>query len=137
ATVYPVAFGTVGPQQVQGRVMVPLRGVLEKLGAFVGWNAATHTVTASRGNLDLQLPIGARTASVNGRQVPLDVPAMTIAGTTMVPLRFVGETLGADVAWDAPTQTVLITTHDAGQPAPNRPPPPSANLPPRPRGPAP
>ncbi len=105
-----VRFDGIGPQQVQGRVLVPLRGVLEKLGAYVDWVPNTRTVVASRGNMDLQLPIGGRYARVNGRDVPLDVPAMTIAGSTMVPLRFVGETMGAEVSWDAGTQTVLIQT---------------------------
>jgi len=108
----PVRFATVGPQEIQGRVLVPLRGVLEKLGAFVDWVPSTHTVMASRGNMDLQLQIGSRVAQVNGRQVTLDVPAMTLGGSTMVPLRFVGETLGADVRWDGPARTVLITTAD-------------------------
>ena len=63
----------------------------------VDWVPATQTVIASRGNLDLQLRIGSRTALVNGREVTLDVPATTMGGSTMVPLRFVGETLGADV----------------------------------------
>jgi hypothetical protein len=106
----PVRFAGIGPQQVQGRVMVPLRGVLEKLGAYVDWVPSTQTVVASKGNMDLQLKIGSRAAQVNGREVLLDVPAMTMAGSTMVPLRFVGETLGADVRWDAASQTVLIST---------------------------
>jgi hypothetical protein len=111
----PVRFIGIGPQQVQGRVMVPLRGVLEKLGAYVDWVPATRTVVATRGDLDIQLPLGGRTARVNGRDVPLDVPAMSMAGSTMVPLRFVGETLGASVRWNAPAQTVAIVTSGAAQ----------------------
>lgn len=115
-----VRFSGIGPQQVQGRVMVPLRGVLEKLGAQVGWVQSTRTVFASKGNMDLQLQIGSRVARVNGRDVTLDVPAMTLAGSTMVPLRFVGETLGADVRWNGATQTVSINT--TGQPGNDTPP---------------
>ena len=124
----PVRFTGIGPQSIEGRVLVPLRGVLEKLGAHVGWVPSTSTVVASRGNMDMQLKIGSRTARVNGREVPLDVPAMMLAGSTMVPLRFVGETLGADVRWDNATQTVLIATNGGtgGQtqtePVPSRPP---------------
>lgn len=115
----PVIFSGAGPQKISGRVLVPLRGVLEKLGAFVDWTPATQTVIASRGNLDLQLKIGSRTAIVNGQEVALDVPATTIAGSTMVPLRFVGETLGADVRWDAGSSTVLITSSAAEPADPN------------------
>jgi hypothetical protein len=113
----PIRFAGMGPQRIEGRVLVPLRGVLEKIGAHVGWVPSSQTVVASRGNMDLQLKIGSRKAQVNGREVMLDVPATMIAGTTMVPLRFVGETLGADVGWNEATQTVAITTQgNSGNP---------------------
>ncbi len=107
----PVTFSGMGPQQVNGRVMVPLRGVLEQMGADVHWNEATQTVTATRGSQQIELPIGSRMASVNGRTVNLDVPATIMNGTTMVPLRFVGEALGADVRWDGADQLVMINTN--------------------------
>jgi len=109
----PIYFEGTQPRAMDGRVMVPLRGVLEKMGATVDWMPATQTVVAAKGNMELNLPIGSRTATVNGRQVALDVPAMTIAGSTMVPLRFVSEALGADVRWVSATQTVLIDTNGA------------------------
>ncbi|MGV3617055.1 MAG: stalk domain-containing protein [Fimbriimonas sp.] len=114
-----VRFAGVGPQRVNGRVMVPLRGVMERLGAYVSYNAAGRTVTATRGDVDLQLRIGDRIATVNGRQVTLDVPAQEYQGSTLVPLRFMGEALGADVRWDGAVQAVVITTGDAdGRPQP-------------------
>jgi hypothetical protein len=106
----PVIFTGVGPRQVNGRVMVPLRGVMEKLGAFVGWEPRTQTVTANKSGVDLVLRLGDRNATVNGRTVILDVPAEYYRGSTMVPLRFVGEALGADVKWNAATYTVNIAT---------------------------
>lgn len=105
-----VRFDGTQPREVDGRVMVPLRGVLEKMGASVDWIASTQTVMASKGDMEMELPIGSRTAKVNDRTVRLDVPAMTMAGSTMVPLRFVSEALGADVAWSGRTQTVAINT---------------------------
>jgi hypothetical protein len=50
---------------------------------------------------------------VNGQPQTLDVPAMIVHGSTMVPLRFVGEALGNTVEWNDQDQTVEITT-DAG-----------------------
>lgn len=105
-----VQFHGVGAQSVNGRVLVPLRGVLEQMGAFVGWDAPNRTVIAQRGDRDVVLPIGSRTAKVNGQPVQLDVPAVVMAGTTMVPLRFVGEALGADVTWNAAMRAVEITS---------------------------
>ena len=106
----PVYFRDTQPQEVRGRVMVPLRGVLEKMGAYVEWDASSRTVIATRDNTNIQLPLGSRVATVNGRSVTLDVPAMSIRGRTMVPLRFVGESLGAYVTWVPNTRTVAIST---------------------------
>jgi len=105
-----VSFEGARPQQVNGRVLVPLRGVMEKLGAYVGYEPASKTVTATKGDVDITLRLGDRFAIVNGRQVLLDVPAQTYRGSTMVPLRFMSEAIGADVRWDAATYSVMIDT---------------------------
>ncbi|MEW6230659.1 MAG: copper amine oxidase N-terminal domain-containing protein, partial [Bacillota bacterium] len=44
---------------------------------------------------------------VNGEVAELDVPAQIIDGRTMVPVRFVSETLGAEVDWHSETSTVV------------------------------
>lgn len=95
----PVAFSGVGPRRVAGRVLVPLRGVLEKVGATVDWNPDLRTVTALRGTTSIVMKIGERTATVGDRRVSLDVPAQIIGGATMVPLRFMGEALGSEVLY--------------------------------------
>jgi len=105
-----VSFEGARPQQVNGRVLVPLRGVMEKLGAYVGYEPASKTVTATKGDVDITLRLGDRFAIVNGRQILLDVPAQTYRGSTMVPLRFMSEAIGADVRWDAATYSVMIDT---------------------------
>ncbi len=109
----PVQFQDIGPQQINGRTMVPVRGVLEKLGANVAYDNQTQTVTASTPTIDIQLKIGSRTAIVNTNPVTLDVPAQSIRDHTFVPLRFLGEALGARVKWDAATRTVIILTKDS------------------------
>ena len=105
----PVSFD-VAPFQVAGRTMVPMRAIFEALGAEVEWNASSQTVTATRGATNVRLTIGRTTARVNGRNVSLDVPAMVRRGSTMVPLRFVSEALGANVEWIESSQTVYLST---------------------------
>src|SRR4051794_12002822 len=65
----PITFHGAQPQSVNGRVLVPLRGVLEQLGAYVDWQAAGQLVTAQKGDKDIQLRIGERTARINGKDV--------------------------------------------------------------------
>src|SRR3990170_2865766 len=100
-----------------GRVLVPLRGIFEKMGAVVEWNAGTRTVRAARGTTLVELQIGSRIARVDRRAVTLDVPPMVLGGRTLVPLRFISESLGAAVDYRAESRTVLIsTTGQAGAP---------------------
>ncbi|SRR5579884_387270 len=126
----PVHFQGVGPLEVEGRVLVPVRGVLEQLGANVAWVPQTRSVVASNANVDIELKIGDRRATVNGRTVLLDVPAQVIENHTMVPLRFLSEALGAHVGWDGRTHTVTVdTTGQGNNPPPARPAPPAGNAP--------
>jgi hypothetical protein len=104
------------PIIVGSRVLVPLRGIFERMGATVVWIQSTRTVRAQRGTTSVELQIGSRNAVVNGRTVILDVPAQIVGGRTLVPLRFISESLGAGVEYDPASRTVQITTGGAGQP---------------------
>lgn len=106
----PVNFAGSPPQSVGGRLLVPLRAIFEALGATVDFSGGT--VRAQRGPTLLQLQIGSTQASVNGQNRVLDVPAQAIFGRTFVPLRFVGEALGAGVNFNTATQTVTISSPD-------------------------
>lgn len=98
----------VPPVLSGGRVLVPLRGVFEALGATVQWDPAQGAVIARRAGREVVLAPGSREARVDGRPVPLDEPARVVGGRVLVPLRFLGEALGADVRWDPGTATVYV-----------------------------
>ncbi|MCL6450041.1 MAG: N-acetylmuramoyl-L-alanine amidase family protein [Acetobacteraceae bacterium] len=96
------------PLLVEGRVLVPVRLISEALGAQVAWVAAEGRVELSLGDRSVLLTVGRDRAMVNGVEVPLDVPARVVGGRTLVPLRFLGESLGAQVRWEAETRTVRV-----------------------------
>ena len=100
----------VPPTIIQGRVLVPLRGIFEQLGATVDYDARTQHIVAIRGGQTVELTVGSRQARVNNTSSLLDVPAFTINGRTMVPLRFISESLGAGVQWVAANSTILISS---------------------------
>ncbi len=104
----PIVFEGQPPVERGGRVLVPLRGVLERLGAFVRYDSLTKTVTALRGGTNITLPVGSRRALIGDRAVTLEVPATIVGGSVLVPLRFVAESLGARVTYDVGTQSVAI-----------------------------
>jgi hypothetical protein len=96
------------PTIIGGKTLVPFRKIFESLGATVGWDKATKTASGAKGNINVSLVLGSTTAYVNGKPVVLEVPATSVNGSTMVPARFVAETLGAYVDWDKDTKTVII-----------------------------
>jgi len=105
-----MTFSAQPPMEQNGRVLVPMRDIFEKLGAYVEYDRANQSVNALQGGTHITLPIGGRTARVGDRNVSLDVPAQVVNGTTLVPLRFVAESLGARVDFDPGTDTVAIFT---------------------------
>lgn len=124
----------VPAQIISARTMVPLRFLASALGAQVGWDATTRTVTYSLGSTQVVLQIGSTTATVDGQGASLDVPPTIVGGRTLVPVRFVSEELGASVQWDGSTQSVTIDypapttqpTQQTTQPQPTQPTPPSS-----------
>ncbi|MET3938418.1 hypothetical protein ABIC22_001230 [Paenibacillus sp. PvP094] len=98
------------PVMKAGRVLVPLRSIFEGLDATVGYTNKTKTITATRGDQEVSLKLGSKTAYINGEAVLLDVPASTIKGNTMVPIRFVSEAFGEKVFWNSRNQRVDIKT---------------------------
>lgn len=99
----------VAPKIVNDRTMLPIRIVAESLGGTVTWNGELQRVTIQKGADVILITIGADTAYVNGTAVKLDAAAFVENGRTYLPLRFVSETLGAQVAWNEAEKTVTIT----------------------------
>jgi len=97
------------PLNRNSRTMLPVRFVAESLGATVGWDGATSTVTVSSSVAEIKIVIGATTATVNGKTVTLDSPAFIESSRTYLPVRFVAENLGATVEWVAATNTAILT----------------------------
>lgn len=122
----PVAFPVGQPFETKGKVLVPIRGVFEKLGGEVNWDQASHLITITKGDMTLKVTIGEDHALKNEETVVMGARSVNRGGTAYVPLRFFAETLDADVVWEGENQTVRISTQKAVT-APskqNNPPPP-------------
>ncbi|MBR5539491.1 MAG: metallophosphoesterase [Clostridia bacterium] len=91
------------------RTMLPVRFVAENLGATVGWDAATQTVTVKGELATIEIKIGSPFGKVNGENFVLDSPAFIENSRTYLPVRVVAEKLGADVAWDDATKTATLS----------------------------
>jgi uncharacterized protein YkwD len=94
---------------VNGSTFIPLRGVFENLGSEIGWDQSTKTVTITRGDTEVKLTIGSKTAYINGKKTTLAIaPFIAPSGSTYVPLRFASESIGVDVSWDQANYIAII-----------------------------
>ncbi|RXI99810.1 hypothetical protein DS745_13075 [Anaerobacillus alkaliphilus] len=101
---------SVDPRVIDGSTMVPLRSIFEALGADVKWDQKTQTVTAKKADTTVVLTIGKKTAYVNNKSQELTTPGTVINGSTLVPLRFVSQALGAYVHWNGTDRIVSISS---------------------------
>jgi hypothetical protein len=95
-----------------GTTLVPFRALFEQLGMKVEWLESTKTIKGSKEELQVELSIDQQLASVNGKQVILEVAPQLRDGLTFVPLRFVSEATGSAVYWNGLEKTVLIRSMD-------------------------
>ena len=95
-----------------GRLMLPFRWFGEEiLGAEVSYEVANgaEIVTLVKGDTTIELTLNGTIAKVNGAPIALDVAAYATGGRTLVPARFLAETFGFNIAWDAATDNVTIS----------------------------
>ncbi|WP_274307004.1 copper amine oxidase N-terminal domain-containing protein [Solibacillus daqui] len=87
-----------------GTTLVPMKPIFESLGATLNYDNVTKTVTAHKDGKKIVIGIGNKKAYVESNGVTttinLNQAAEIYKGTTMVPLRFVSEVLGANITFD-------------------------------------
>lgn len=93
-----------------GTTLVPLRVITEAFGAEVLWNGEDQKITLTYPDVNIVLQIGNPYAEINSHteQLP-EAPVLSENGVTMVPLRFISDTYGADVVWD--NGLITVTKH--------------------------
>lgn len=116
-----VAFD-VQPQTINGRTMVPMRAIFEKLGAEVVYDAENKSIVAVKENIAFVILLNQKTGALYDvtttewiRNITFDAPATVRNGRTLVPIRAISDGFGYDVKWDAQTKTVSILSPDTAQ----------------------
>ena len=93
---------------IDGRTMLPMRGICEELGCTVTWNEAARQVYAVSDTHTVVFQIDSKTGYKNGQAFTMDVAPMIINDRTMLPVRALATALDIDVTWDDPNRTVYI-----------------------------
>lgn len=95
------------PMIIDGKIYISIRGVTEALGGEIWWNGESKTVGINKGDIKIAFVVGDNKARVNGEQVSME-PSFITNGVTMVPLRFVAESLGMTVDWNQAEKTATL-----------------------------
>lgn len=104
-TYYPTDL----PVQVQnGRTMVPIRDLAEKLGADVEWVQESQQIVMTRAGSTVTMTLGKTAADVDGAAVEMDAAPYAVEGRTLIPARYVAEFFGQKVTWDQEKQLVVV-----------------------------
>ncbi|CAM2971740.1 copper amine oxidase N-terminal domain-containing protein [Paenibacillus sediminis] len=98
----------IAPVIKNGITFVQFKPLFQSLGYDVSWDAKTKQVAATAGGQKLQLTINSKTAYVNGGKNSLQEAPFITGGNTLVPLRFIAESTGYPVLWDAKARTIKI-----------------------------
>jgi hypothetical protein len=101
------------PLVLQGRLYVPVVRIYGALAIPVSRDG--KTIVATTANKVIRLTIGSSQAYVDNHPVGLGAPALEVKGATYVPLRFVTDSLGAVVSYNAKDGRVEIVSSLVGR----------------------
>jgi len=90
------------------RTLVPLRIIMEKIGAEVGWDSESNYVLVKYDSALIGVPIDKKHIVVNGEVKETDTAAIIKEERTYIPLRAILETIGYGLEWDNQSQTIRI-----------------------------
>lgn len=104
----------VAPLIESDRTFVPLRFIAESFGAKLEWNASEKRIDIVLDHplvkKKITLWIKRNVALVNGNEVIIDAPPFILPpGRTVVPIRFIAESLDAKVEWEPLVKNIIIT----------------------------
>lgn len=89
---------------------VPFRELFEMLNMNIEYNPKLKQVAGSKGDFKITFTIGSTTAYVNGQKKVLQAAPFTQNGTTLIPLRIVGEATGHVVYFTAAGNVIQINS---------------------------
>ena len=98
------------PVMINDRVLVPMRFIFEAMDCDVDWDEDVMQIDVYKNDDNIMtLWIDDNEMYLPDDVVYLDVPPQLINDRTLVPIRAISESIGADVDWDDSTNTVIIT----------------------------
>lgn len=97
---------------IEGRTLVPVRGVFEELGFNVIWDAETQTAFLADSNYTVKIQKGAGTFTTNTKIITPEIPQQVISDSFYLPLRAIADSIGAETEWDNDNKIAIIHYND-------------------------
>ena len=98
------------PVLKNARTMLPIRALIESMGGTVDYVSGEQKITVKWNGKTVCVWIGKTNYTVDGVKKTMDVaPYYSDTGRTMIPMRFIIESLGCDIAWDGDTYTATVS----------------------------
>ena len=108
----PLFFDQPPIVESEKEILAPIRDIAESLGAKVGWDLNTQTITIEKKDTVITLKVDSDVLVKNSISIKLDAPVRKVNNRILVPIRAVAENLGAKVDWDLSTKLLSITDID-------------------------
>lgn len=103
------SFDYAAPEIFENRTFVPLRFIIENFGGDIQWNGKLQEITIENNHKKIKMKIGQKSYSLDGKTKSMDAAPRIVDGRTLVPLRFISESMGYDVKWFDMDKSILIS----------------------------
>ncbi|HEX9060184.1 MAG TPA: stalk domain-containing protein, partial [Clostridia bacterium] len=96
------------PTIYNNRTILPIRAVVEALGGTVSWEESESKITIQYETKKIEMWTNKKIAIVNGQTMGLEVEPIILMNRTMLPLRFITESIGYKVYWNEENKIITI-----------------------------
>jgi N-acetylmuramoyl-L-alanine amidase len=100
----------VPPTLVHSSMLVPIRTVAENLGYKVSYDVKKKSVTLKQNSTLILMTVSSKKAAVNGKSVVMNEAPVIMMGTTLIPIKFVGQMLNLQILWDNASKSAFLYT---------------------------
>lgn len=101
------------PIIAENRTLVQIRPIAEAMGLTIEYEPIDSTVIMSDGKTETRFSVGSDISYIDGKKKKMDVKMMLKDDYTFIPIRYLVEPFGYEIAYDENTKTVSVTLSKA------------------------
>jgi len=94
-----------------GRAMIFLRPLIVAIGGKLGWDNAAKQATVTLDQRSMTFTVGKKTASLDGKLITIDRPAIALHGRLAVPVSIWRDFFGGNAGYNAEYSCIWLRTH--------------------------